>query len=152
MIVHSRGSPSVVTASTAGLTSSSSSVVSGLTATPSVAPSTMGQTAGGHNSGVGGSRTSTGDRVANTHFNQVLFGTYKSSSIKSKTLRDKIARNELPPLPPSKVNASKPVCLAWHTKGQCNSLCPHTADHIAYSDEEYAALATWCREHGYAPL
>ena len=110
-----------------------------------------GSTSGGGARPAGG-RNGTGDRVENTHFNTTLFGTYKASTIKSKTLRDKIARNELPPLPPSKVNASKPVCLAWHTKGQCNSLCAHTADHVAYSAEEYAALATWCREHGYASL
>lgn len=153
--VHSRGrgAPSVVTASTVGLTSSASSVVSGLTATPSAAPSMSGQAAGDRSAGGGGSRNNpTGDRVENTHFNTTLFGTYKASTIKSKVLRDKIARNELPPLPPSKVNASKPVCLAWHTKGQCNSLCPLTADHIAYSAEEYAALAIWCRDHGYASL
>jgi hypothetical protein len=151
--VHSRGTPSIVTASTAGLTSSASSVVSGLTATPSVAPSIGGQAAGGRSSGGSGSRSnSTGDRIENTHFNTALFGVYKTSTIKSKELRKKIERGELPPLPPSKANASKPVCLAWHTKGQCSSLCPHSADHIAYSADEYASLVTWCRDHGYASL
>ena len=116
--VHSRRAPSVVTASTAGLTSSASSVVSGVTATPSAAPSTSGQTVGHRSSGGGGSRNNpTADCVENTHFNTTLCGTFTASTIKSKVLCDKIARNELPPLPSSKVNASKPVCLALHTKG-----------------------------------
>ncbi|KAL3806886.1 hypothetical protein ACHAXA_000796 [Cyclostephanos tholiformis] len=38
------------------------------------------------------------------------------------------------------LGTSKPVCLAWHTKGQCNTQCPHTTDHITYSAEEYAPL------------
>jgi len=64
----------------------------------------------------------------------------------------KVEHGELPSLPPSKANSSKPVCLAWHTKGQCNTQCPHTTDHIAYSTEEYAPLVAWCRDHGYASV
>ena len=153
MGIHGRGAPSVINASTSGLPSSAASVVSGMSQPTGASTRNGGDSAStvGGGSRPGG-RNSTGERVENTHFNTTLFGTYKASTIKSKHLRDKIARNELPPLPPSKVNASKPVCLAWHTKGQCNSLCPHTTDHIAYSVEEYAALVTWCREHGYASL
>ena len=154
LAVHHRGSPSVVTASTAGLSSSSSSsVVSGLTSAPG--QSGLGR-GGGGTAGSGGTRSGTGggtgERVDNMHFNSALFGTYKASVIKSRVLRQKIDRGELPPLPASKGNAAKPVCLAWHTKGQCNSLCPLVSDHVSYSAEEYAALATWCREHGYASL
>lgn len=87
--------------------------------------------------------------MENTHFNTALFGTYKTSSIKSREIRRKIERGDLPPLPPSKMSASKPVCLAWHTKGQCNTSCPCLHDHVAYTPEEYAPLVTWCREHGY---
>ncbi len=76
--------------------------------------------------------------MENTLFNEALFGTYRTSSVKSKTLRLKVERGELPPLPPSKANTLKPICLACHTKGQCNTLCPHTTDHIAYSTDEYA--------------
>ena len=155
LAVHGRGiTPSVITAPTSGLSSSASSVVS-LMSQPTTGASTRN---GGDSASTGGGgtrpggRNSTGERMENTHFNTALFGTYKTSPIKSKFLREKIARNELPPLPASKINSSKPVCLAWHTKGQCNSLCPHIADHVAYSAEEYAALATWCREHGYASL
>lgn len=110
------------------------------TPTPPVARS---NTSGG--SGTGGS----GTRMDNTHFNSALFGTYKTSSIKSRTLRQKIDRGDLPALPPSKVNSSKPMCLAWHTKAQCNSNCPCIGDHIPYTTEEYSPLVTWCRDHGY---
>ena len=90
-----------------------------------------------------------GTCLENTHFNSALFGTYKSSSIKSKDLCRKIEREELMPLPPSKMNVSKLVCLNWHTKGQCNSNCPCLQDHVAYTPDEYALLVAWCRDHGY---
>jgi hypothetical protein len=142
MAVHSRGAGSVVTPSTAGMTSSSAnSVVSGLTTLPSLA--------GGGTTRARSSNNSNTDRIENTHFNSALFGTYKTSATKSKALRQKITRGELPPLPSSKLNASKPVCLAWHTKGECNTNCPCSHDHVAYTAEEYAPLATWCRDHGY---
>ena len=136
---------SVVTALTAGSESIAGSVVSGLTAaTPVGRPSTGG---GGGSTARAGSTAI--DRVENTHFNTTLFGTYCHSATKTRALRQKIAAGELPALPPSKNDSSKPVCLAWHTKGQCNTNCPLTSDHVAYSAAEYAALATWCRDHGY---
>ena len=110
-----------------------------------------GATAGGGSTRPG-SGSGSGDHLENTHFNAALFGTYKASSIKSRALRQRITNGEVPALPPSKQNAAKPVCLAWHTKGRCNSLCPLSFDHIAYTAEEYAPLATWCRDHGYASL
>ena len=134
---------SVVTALTAGSESIAGSVVSGLTAaTPAGRPSTGG---GGGST----ARNTAIDRVENTHFNTALFGTYRHSATKTRALRQKIAAGELPALPPSKNDSSKPVCLAWHTKGQCNTNCPLTSDHVAYTAAEYAALATWCRDHGY---
>ncbi|KAL3815966.1 hypothetical protein ACHAXA_008925 [Cyclostephanos tholiformis] len=108
----------------------------GPTAQPAATPGASLGAASGNASRAGGS----GSRVENTHFNEALFGTYRTSSVKSKALRLKVERGELPPLPPSKANTSKPICLAWHTKGQCNTLCPHTTDHIAYSTDEYAPL------------
>ena len=53
-------------------------------------------------------------------------------------------------LPKSKVNVTNPMCLAWHSKGQCNSRCPCAYDHIQYSAPELAPLASWCAI-GYAP-
>jgi hypothetical protein len=90
--------------------------------------------------------------VENTHFNETLFGTYQTSMVKSKVLHQKVECSELPPLPPSKADRSKPTCLAWHTKGQRNTQCPLTTDHIAYTTKEYAPLVTWCRDLGYASL
>ncbi len=148
MGLHSGRSGMVVTSTTAGSTLSGASTVSGLTAptalVPSAGPAPLPAAPAVARPG------STGVRVENTHFNSTLFGPYQTSTVKSKVLRQKIERGELPPLPPSKLDSSKPVCLAWHTKGQCNTLCPCTADHVAYSLTEYEPLATWCREHGYA--
>ena len=88
-------------------------------------------------------------RADNPSFNQGLFGAYKVSSIKSADLRKKIAQSLLEPLPRSRLNSTQPMCLAWHTKGQCNAVCPAHEDHVAYTEAEYAPLATWCREQGY---
>ena len=87
-------------------------------------------------------------RLENTSFNEALFGMYKTSSIKSKSLRECL----LQPLPSSKVNNSQAMCLAWHTKAQCNSNCPCAYDHAHYNANanEYTDLATWC-VIGYAP-
>ncbi len=106
---------------------------------PTIAPSTAAPNAA----------HTTGSRVDNTHFNEALFGTYKTSLIKTKAIRDKIIQGELPPLPASKGSAQKPMCLAWHNKGLCNTNCPCAPDHVDYTAAEYAALATWCREHRY---
>lgn len=89
-------------------------------------------------------------RVQNETFNEGLFGTYKTSALKAKAIRDKIKAGTIPALPVSKRDATKPMCLAWHTKGVCNANCPCLADHVAYSPEEYAPLVAWCRDHGYA--
>jgi hypothetical protein len=145
LTLHHRGP---ATKSIAPTVASSISSISDPTALPSASPGAPAEAASGNASRAGGS----GTRVDNTHFNEALFGTYRTSSVKSKALRSKVERGELPPLPPSKANSSRPVCLAWHTKGQCNINCPHTTDHIAYSAEDYAPLAAWCRDHGYASL
>ena len=50
--------------------------------------------------------------IENMHFNTTLFGPYRTSTVKSKVLWQKIERCELPPLPPSKLDATKPVCIA----------------------------------------
>lgn len=147
--VHTRGPASFIAASTT-TPSTSASTVSGLT-TPTSTPAVSTGTTAPRSSTSRGSGGS-GVRVENTHFNTALFGTYQTSAIKSKGLRQKVERGELPPLPPSRVDSAKPICLAWHTKGQCNTLCPHTADHIAYTTDEYGPLVTWCREHGYSSL
>ena len=88
--------------------------------------------------------------MENSGFNASLFGSYKVSPIKTKTLRDKISQGTLAALPKSKVDVTNPMCLAWHSKGQCNSRCPCAYDHVQYSAPELAPLASWCAI-GYAP-
>ncbi len=63
-------------------------------------------------------------QLDNTHFNNALFGAYKSTSVMSAALRKKVADGTLGPLPMSKIDSTMPMCLAWHTKGLCNSNCP----------------------------
>jgi hypothetical protein len=54
----------------------------------------------------------TNTQLDNTHFNISLFGTYKSTSVKSATLRKKVADGTIGPLPMSKVDSTMPMCLA----------------------------------------
>jgi hypothetical protein len=130
--------------------------ISTLTGTPSLAnylaqlgasgygvpPGGLGSTSGG-----GGGGQSKG----NPKYNAGLFGEYKTRkdennrAIRSKDIRAKIKSGELPALPPSKVDPSISMCLAWHTKGMCNPDCPCARDHEAeYSNEEYKPLKSWC--------
>ena len=91
----------------------------------------------------------TNTQLDNTHFNNALFGTYKSTSVKSAVLRKKVAAGTIGPLPMSKVDSTMPMCLAWHTKGLCNSNCPCACDHVVYSTTEYVPMVKWCKEEGY---
>jgi len=124
--------------------------------TPQLPPPTPAGSGGGlvftPPAGPGGAivPTPTDNRTVNTSFNETLFGSYKISSIKCKALRDKIVQQTLGALPRSKVNPSEPMCLAWHSKGQCNTGCPCVADHVQYSATELAPMAAWC-VIGYAP-
>jgi hypothetical protein len=38
---------------------------------------------------------------------------------------------------------SIPYCLAYHTKGSCNSNCSKVADHIEHTPEDHEALKAW---------
>jgi hypothetical protein len=86
------------------------------------------------------------DRNNNTHFNMVLFQVYKESQTSCRSIREKIRNNVLPALPPSKID-QLPMCLAWHTKGMCNSNCSRSPDHVEYSQAQYQPLVTWCQSH-----
>ena len=85
----------------------------------------------------------TGLRVNNDNFNAGLFQTYKESPVRSQIIRTKIRNGELPPLPPSKVDGV-PMCLAFHTKGVCNTNCNRVPDHVSYTAGEYQTLCSWC--------
>ena len=104
---------------------------------------------GGGGVGGGGGGGSSGRRN-NTSFNTSLFGTYKSNPSRSSEIRRKIRSGEIPALPASKVDGGS-VCLAWHTKGQCNLECPRCADHVMYTAEEYQPLVTWCAANYPSP-
>jgi len=83
----------------------------------------------------------------NPHFLEDVFGMYrKLSKVRIRDIRRKIAGKELPALPLSKVD-KQPMCLAWHTKGQCNNRCPRSVDHVAYKAEEVKELVKWCAAH-----
>lgn len=84
-----------------------------------------------------------GLQVVNPNFNAGLFQTYKDSTFRSQTIRVKIRNGELPALPLSKVDQQS-MCLAYHTKGVCNSNCAHSTDHVLYTKDEYTPSCTWC--------
>lgn len=139
-----------------------STMISGLTSPTTGAASEAAFTAllrqlAGARGGTGGGTVPT-DRtppsqgsVNNPKFNEALFGEIKvrkvdGKPVKSRDIRTKINRGDIPDLPPSKVD-QQPMCLAWHTKGMCNPSCPRVGDHVLYTDAEYGPLSTWCTEH-----
>jgi hypothetical protein len=82
--------------------------------------------------------------ASNPYFWEATFGPYrKLTSVKTRAIRRKIVEKLLPVLPASKVDG-QPMCLAWHSKGQCNVRCPRAADHVAYTHGELGPLAAWC--------
>ena len=85
--------------------------------------------------------------ASNPNFLEGTFGHYrKLTSVKTRAIRRKITDGVLPALPVSKVDR-QPMCLAWHTKGQCNVRCPRAADHVAYTIGELGNLVAWCTTH-----
>jgi hypothetical protein len=85
--------------------------------------------------------------ASNPHFLEGTFGHYrKLTSVKTRGIRRQIKDGVLPALPVSKVDR-QPMCLAWHTKGQCNLRCPRAADHVAYTVGELGNLVAWCTTH-----
>ena len=98
--------------------------------------------------------------VKNGFYNTALFGDIpnrkdaSNKTITSKSVRDMVTAKTLPALPVSKMDASIPMCLAWHSKGMCNpKTCPSAPDHVLYTDAEYQnpdetkGLKTWCDSH-----
>ena len=106
------------------------------------------QGTGGTPSGVSaGGDSNQNQRVDNTAFNSSLFLSYKESAVKCKELRKKIKEKKLDSLPDSKVDPKLKMCLAWHTKGMCNTGCPMHVDHVAYTAEELAPMVKWCKDN-----
>jgi hypothetical protein len=63
----------------------------------------------------------------------------------TKKLKDAVAKGwRVKDPPPFTLHTPGiPYCLAYHTKGSCNSNCSKVADHIEHSDEDHAALKAW---------
>jgi hypothetical protein len=120
-----------------------------LTPSTGASPGTVLTPPGGPPSIINTSTTTGNTKIENHAYNSSLFGIYKTSLLKSGELRKRIKQRTLPALPPSKVQADMDMCLAWHTKGVCNTSCPCKADHINYTPSEYTPMVDWCRDHGY---
>jgi hypothetical protein len=126
---------------------SAASSTAGSTMSGVTLPTTM---MGGPSSSAPTAKKRASSRVENTQFNEALFGSYKTSALKAKAIRDKVKAGTIPSLPVSIRDGTKPMCLAWHTKGVCNENCPCIYDHVAYSAAEYTPMVAWCRDHGYS--
>jgi len=112
-------------------------------------PGDRGTSSGGGGAPGSGGAESNNTKLDNPQFCVEIFGEFKNRKVDGKTVRSKdvrrlISSGSLPPLPRSKLNSSLPVCLAWHTKGQCNLSCPSSADHVLYTTAEYQPLKQWC--------
>ena len=130
--VHTRVLPSIGSLQSLGATSTmTGSTISGVTFPSQTNPPPADA----------GITTGASSCVTNEKFNEALFRLYKTNAIKAKTVRDKVKAGTIPPLPTSIHDGTKPMCLAWDTKGVCNLNCPCAYDHIAYSDPEYAPMA-----------
>jgi hypothetical protein len=135
------------TPSIKSLVSSVGGMLAGLSVSGLTLPTSMG---GAAKAGATAAGKGVDSRAKNTNFNKTLFGTYKTSALKAKAIRDKIKAGTILPLPVSKLDGTKPMCLAWHTKGVCNTNCPCLSNHVVHSVDKYAPMIVWCRNHGYS--
>ena len=89
---------------------------------------------------------SLGTRLNNTAFIASLFTRFKDmATVGCRAIREKIRRGDLPALPMSKVVPTKPMCLAWHVRAECNSNCSCHYDHVTtYTSAECQPLVAWC--------
>ena len=106
---------------------------------------------GGGNGGGGtpsGGGRNEGQRINNINFVSTLFQTFRDqTTITCKMLKNKIRENEKPALPLSKVDPTKSICLPWHARGECNTRCACSYDHVQYSADELSDLHAWCVEN-----
>ena len=110
------------------------------------------QQEGGGVSGGGADRVGTsraGTRIDNPVFCSALFQRFKDMvSVTCRSIRWKIKMCAISePLPMSKGDATKSMCLARHAKGTCNSNCPLSHNYISYNPMEYVQFKTWCDQH-----
>ena len=89
-------------------------------------------------------------RVNNPDFCTRLFEQFRSmAGLTVRQIKER-AQREGHTLPPSKVDPSKSMCLAYHAKGICNEGCGVACDHVRYTDAEYSDLHAWCTQHYHA--
>ena len=108
-------------------------------------PVYMPNPTGFYGSGASGFRAS-GAKLNSSNFNEALFGSYHTTSVRSNGIRLIIQNGKLSSLPASKVDG-QPVCPDWHTKACWNTNCNRVSDHIRYTEQVYQPLATWCQAH-----
>jgi len=109
------------------------SLASGATATSTLTPATVLNTG-----------TPLGIRI-NNPMHDMAFDQYRTrESAKAQAVRQKATKNNtaLPNRPDG-----RPICLAYHVKGMCNTNCAHSQDHVARTPAENQALLAWCRLH-----
>lgn len=56
------------------------------------------------------------------------------------------------PIPRSKVNPLRNMCLNFHIRQRCTNTCPFKYDHVAYTEEEFEPLTTWFDAGNFRPL
>jgi len=83
------------------------------------------------------------ERLNNTSYKESVFGSYRSLPVTCRAIRDRAKENNVE-LPKSKVDPSKPMCLAYHSKGVCNLRCHCKYDHVEYTESELEELSSWC--------
>ena len=122
---------------------SASSVVSNLTGTTGSSSSNATSTTA--RTGTPTSSTSATQAIQrNLHFNAEAFQKFKAVDLKTKNIRDRCSGAGVP-LPKNKDN--KPMCLAYHIKGVCNTRCQYAADHREHTPQEDATLKAWCAQN-----
>jgi hypothetical protein len=109
----------------------------------------IGGAPGGGGGNGGGATTETGrqtgTRINNVNFVASMFQRFRDlTAVTCKMLKERIRSGVTPPLPMSKGDATKPMCLAWHSRGECNTICACKNDHVQYTNSELAPFLTWC--------
>ena len=100
---------------------------------------------GGSGGGAATEGRQPGTRINNVNFVASMFQRFREmTAVTCKMLKERIRSGVLPPLPMSKGDATKPMCLAWHSRGECNTICACKNDHVQYSNSELAPFLTWC--------
>ena len=78
-----------------------------------------------------------------------IFKRLRDIPVTCSVIKMRIFRGKIPPLPKSKAhgNQSNPMCLPWHTRGECNEGCNCYTDHNKYPDEDLRSLDSWCDKY-----